>query len=302
MRTDTSNIEERFFDSLKRGTGEAFIIQKENKQIDFSDLIIKGSLKNYAYDNQSEGSRAKYIYRLIKSSNQKDKIIKSILTKLQTKKTDYYGLDQMCDLAVLFFKEGIIESKSALFIRFKKNTIEGFDFCGQEQIMEIGGIEGILKVAEITGKILSSNPEDYEESWRMDYYQKKHKDINVYAELEKASIANEFIKIYLKSILEHKWKLPRHKKIKKFTYEIIKSKIDSNKFRIISTERANELTDEEVEKLAIDFLKEKDIKIKEQYLRFFIQRKFPFRIVETKINRIQGMRSFWTWFFFTVKK
>ena len=72
---DTANIKRHFFDSLKRGTGEAYILLKENRHIDFSDLIIKGAIKNYSYDNQSEGSRADYIYRLIRNSKQKDKIV-----------------------------------------------------------------------------------------------------------------------------------------------------------------------------------------------------------------------------------
>jgi hypothetical protein len=288
---EIKNIKKRFFDSLKRGTGEAYILQKENKLIDFSDLIIKGSLTNYSYDNQSEGSRADYLFRLIKCSKQKDKIIKSILKKLQTKKNDYYGLDQICDLAVLFFKAGHIEAKAILFNRFEMNIIEGYEFCGQDQIMEICGIEGILKVAEITGKILSRNSEDYEASWRMDRYQKKHKEIDVYAELKKASVTNEFVKIYFDSIVKHKWNLPRRKKIKRFTYKIIKTKIDARSFLYISVARANELTEEEVEKLANDFLTEEDLKIKLQYLRFFSIRKYPynyqkiFEIVKAKKHK-----------------
>ncbi len=104
--TDTANIKRQFFDSLKRGTGEAYFILKDNPTVDFSDIIIKGAVTNYAYDLQCEGSRAKYIFGLIKLSKQKDKIINTILAKLADKKSDWYGLDQMCDLAVMFAKKG----------------------------------------------------------------------------------------------------------------------------------------------------------------------------------------------------
>ena len=273
---DTANIKRHFFDSLKRGTGEAYILLKENRHIDFSDLTIKGAIKNYSYDNQSEGSRADYIYRLIRKSKQKDKIVKSVLTKLKSEKKDFWGLDQMCDLAVKFYKAGHIEAKAALYERFEKNSLEGYEFCGQDQLMEIDGINGILKVAEIVGKTLFENPDDYEESWRIDYFQKRHKSIDIYSELKKASTKNKYIKAYYDAIVKNKWKLPRRRKIKKFTYELIKESIQNKRYGFLSSERNNELTDKEVEKLANEFLAEKDKVLKERYLRFFSSRKFPF--------------------------
>jgi len=273
---DTANIKRLFFDSLKRGTGEAYILLKGNRNIDFSDLIIKGAIKNYSYDNQSEGSRADYIYRLIRNSKQKDKIVKSVLTKLVAEKNDYYGLDQMCDLAVKFYKAGHLEAKTALYDRFEKNSLEDYEFCGQDQLMEIDGINGILKVAEIVGKTLFENPDDYEESWRIDYFQKRHKSIDIYSELKKASTKNEYIKAYYDSILKNKWTLPRRRKIKKFTYKLIKESIQNKRYGLLSSKRNIELTDEEVEKLANEFLDEKDNVLKERYLRFFSSRKFPF--------------------------
>lgn len=47
---DIANIKRQFFDSLKCGTGEAYLIAKENSRIDFSTYVIKGALRNYAYD------------------------------------------------------------------------------------------------------------------------------------------------------------------------------------------------------------------------------------------------------------
>jgi hypothetical protein len=274
--TDTADIKRQFFNSLKRGTGEAFLILKSNPTIDFSDLIIKGAITNYSYDNQSEGSRANYIYRFIQKSNQKDKIVKAVLAKLESEKKDYWGLDQMCDLAVKFYKAGYLEAKTALYNRFEKNNLEEYEFCGQDQLMEIDGINGILKVAETVGKTLFENPDDYEESWRIDYFQKRNKSIDIYAELKKASNTNKYVKAYYNSILKNKWTLPRHRKIKKWSYELVKEKIDQNKFRVFTEKGANELSVEEVKRLADEFLASKDKLKQEQYLRFFSYRKFPY--------------------------
>jgi hypothetical protein len=269
-----NEIKQQFFSSLKRGTGEAYIIMQDHPTIDFSNFIIKGALTNFAYDHQSEGSRAKYIYRLIKKSEQKDKIIKSVLAALQIKKDDYWGLDQMCDLAVLFFKAGYVEAKSALYVRFKLNDIEGYEFCGQAQLMEIDGLKGVLTVAETIGKTILKNA-NWEDSWHVDSFQKRNKTIDVYAELKKASKKNKCIDAYYQSILENKWNLSKRRKPIKFTYNFIKEKIDADKFRFISAERANDLSGEEVEKLAHDFLREKNKLKQEQYLRFFSKRKYP---------------------------
>lgn len=274
--TIITDIKQQFFNSLKRGTGEAFLILKDNPTIDFSDLIIKGAVTNYSYDNQSEGSRANYIYRFIQKSKQKDKIVKAVLAKLQLEKEDYWGLDQMCDLAVKFYKGGYLEAKTAVYNRFEKNTLDGYEFCGQEQVMTIDGINGVLKVAEIVGKTLFENPDEYEDSWRIDDFQKRNKSVDVYAELKKASAKNKYVKAYYNSILNNKWTLPRHRKIKRFTYELVKEKIDNRRLGFLSSDRNKELTDVEVEKLASEFLSEKDNQRKEMYLRFFGSRKFPF--------------------------
>jgi hypothetical protein len=275
--TDTTNIKRQFFDSLKRGTGEAYFILKGNPTIDFSNDIIKASLTNFSYDRQCEGSRAKYIYGLIKLSKQQNKIIDKILDKLVDKKDDWYGLDQMCDLAVMFAEKGNEKVRPILYERFQKNLIEDYEFCGQDALIELDGMKGLLIVAELIGKTLLNDPEDEEYSYRVDNFQKKNKSIKVYAELEKAGKKNKYIKAYLTSILKDKnTQTKKHTKIKRWSYELVKEKIDLNRFRVLSEERAKELTTEEVKKLADEFLATKDKVKQEQYLRFFSYRKFPY--------------------------
>lgn len=272
----TTEIKQQFLSSLKRGTGEAFLILKDNPSIDFSDQIIKVAVKSYAYDNQLEGSRANYIYHFIQKSKQKDKIIKAVLLKLQLEKSDYWGLDQMCDLAVKFYRAGYKEAKTALYNRFEKSVIDGYEFCGREQLMIIDGINGVLKVAEIVGKKLFKNPDNYEDSWRIDDFQKRNKSFDVYTELKKASIKNKYIKVYYNSIVKNKWTLSRQQKIKRWSYELVKEKIDQNKFCALTEKKANELSVEEIKRLADEFLVNKDKIKQEQYLRFFSYRKFPY--------------------------
>ena len=117
----------------------------------------------------------------------------------------------MCDLAVQFHKEGNCESKKALYNSFERNNVEGYQFCGQDQLIEVDGLNGLMKVAETIGKkIIEEN--DWEESWRVDDFQKKNKQIAVYNELEKSGKQNKYIEAYYKSTCENKSNLSRRRK------------------------------------------------------------------------------------------
>lgn len=82
------NLKQKFKSAIKRGTGEAHILIKENPTVDFSKEIIKAALFNFAYDQQSEGSRDFYIAELINLSGQKDKILPVIYDALKNESND----------------------------------------------------------------------------------------------------------------------------------------------------------------------------------------------------------------------
>ena len=61
-------ISEEFKKSIRCGTGRAYIIQLENSGQSFDRLILNAAKKNYAYDPQCEGDRARYVSSLIDTS------------------------------------------------------------------------------------------------------------------------------------------------------------------------------------------------------------------------------------------
>ena len=269
------NIRSEFFNSIICGTGRAFTILKENLNIDFSDLIINAAIYNYAYDAQCEGSRANYIFQFIKKSKQKDKIIKTVLKKLTTKKDNGYGLTQTVDLAILFYKSGYENARTAILKRLETDYIDGSDMSREIQITAFFGVEGLLKIAEIHGKRIFEDNEIIEDSYVVDNFQKENKSLDVYQILKNESESNQYIRKYLDTILANKFKPFRRKKKKKLTYEILKKRIE-NENHIFILSQANDLSNEEVERLANDFLKEKRHDKQISYLRFFSQRQFPF--------------------------
>ena len=244
--TANQSLRRRFFSSLTRGTGEAYLLYKQYPDIDFSDLIIKGSVRNLAFDQQFEGSRASYMWRFIKGDKQRDKIVSAVLLQLDEEEKDHYGIYQMCELCVFFHKAGYEQAKKVLFRKFEKNVINDFEYSGKLQVMEVGEIEGVLKVAEVIGKELLKNEDDYEDSFTLDDFAKNHKELDVYHEVEKAAATSKYVKTYFESVRANKWSLPTVQNIPRFSYQIIKQRIDNRQMRFMSKSRADELSTEEV--------------------------------------------------------
>jgi hypothetical protein len=83
-------------------------------------------------------------------------------------------------------------------------VILGSEWVGQEAILELDGLEGLKHIAEVKGKVLQQDPEEWEDSHLVDYFQDENPTIKVYDELNKAAQTNSCIRIYLDAILENK--------------------------------------------------------------------------------------------------
>lgn len=271
----TDTIKKQLFNSLKIGTGEAYLILKHHPTIDFSELIIKAAIKNFTYHKQSYNHRVSYIYKLVKQCKQTDKIIKAVLLRLQSKKKDYWSLEQMCDLAVLFFKAGYPEAKIALYNRVKKNNLKGYESCGKSQLMAIDGLNGFLTVAECIGKNPIIN-NTWETNWVLEEFQKNNKHLSVYTELEQASKNNAYIRAYYQSIRHHTKTVINKPRSTRFTDTWIKNKIHSNTLLAVTPLMAKKLSIKAVENLAKELLIEQNKQKQWLYMRLFAKRPFPF--------------------------
>ncbi len=282
-------IKQKFKSAIKRGTGEAHLLMQKNSKVNFSNDIIKAALKNLSYDNQSEGSRAVYIFELIERSNQKEKIRQAVLKGLATEKTDSWALNQLFDITALWAKKGDQEARKALYKRFYTKVIQGSEWVGQDAIIEVDGLDGIKHIAKIKGRIIQNNPEELEDSFIIDHFQQKNPTINVYNELKKSSKNNRYIKTYLHTILKHKHSISNLKKTK-YNYTFFTDKINSKANIYLSSARIKELSKSDVMNLAKDFLKETNRLKKEKYMQIFNHIKFPYdyhpilKLAKTKNN------------------
>ncbi len=301
-----TDIKNRFFDSLKRGTGEAYLILKENPTIDFSTSIIKGVLRNYAYDGQCESSRAQYIFDLYKLSKQKDKIRNAVLRGLNEEHEDTWSLTHLFDLAKLFALEGDQEMKNAIYDRFCNNPIDGSDWVGYSEILELDGLQGLIYITEKFGKSIDLNPDDWQDDWIIRNFQEENPALNVNKILDDIAKENKFIRIYLDNIKrinasqeEHKPKPTKYK-------DVIEEVINSKPF--ISFVRKRKLSQNEVKEIAEQLVLETNRTNIEKLLEVFDYHKFPFdceiilnyakqkrstknRLVENAIEALKHLKS-----------
>jgi hypothetical protein len=304
--TDTANIKRHFLNSLKRGTGEAYLIVKDNPTIDFSNHIIKGVLNIYAYDGQCEGNRAQYIFDIISISKHKDKIRKAVLNGLATEQNDTWNLTHLFAIAKLYAEQGDKEAKIAIYDRFLNHPIDHSDWVGYSEILELDGINGLLFIAEKFGKYIEQNPEDWQDDSIIRYFQDENKDLDVYEELEKKAKTNKFIRIYLENIKRTKASQEKHKTKPTKYKDIIDEVLNSKPF--ISFRRKRNLTDEEINQVAKQLISETDKSNTEKLLNIFDFYKFPYasqlildlakqkptsknRIVEYAINALKHLKS-----------
>ena len=272
--TDTADIKRRFFSSLKRGTGEAYLIAKSNPTIDFSTYILKGALRNYAYDGQSEASRAQYIFELVSFSDKKEKIRKAILKGLATEQSDTWGLTHLFDLVKLFAQQGDNEARQAIYDRFLNNPIEGSDWVGHSEIIELDGLNGLIFIAEKFGKYINKNPNIWKDDSIIRRFQDDNPNIKAFGELERLSETNKFIKLYLDCIKRTEESSKSYVRETQNFKDIIDEVINSKPF--LSYRRTKELKEVELNKIAEELLEEKNKANIEKLLDVFTSHKFPF--------------------------
>jgi hypothetical protein len=277
--TDNKTLQQQFRSSIRRGTGEAHLILQRHPAINFSADIIKAALWNYAYDAQSEGSRALYIAELMALSKHQDTIRNAILTGLAAEENDTWALVQLFDLAKMLAQKGDQEARQAIYNRFYNKIIKGSDWCGYTAIIELDGFEGLQFIATTIGKAMEKDPSTWDDNGIIHHFQKNHPEINAWSALEVAGQNNRFIKIYLENIAgtEKRWEQRRQENPRpEINYATVTEKINSKATVPLWRSHAQQLSATDLKKLADDFLQETDRLKLEKYCRIFDQVKYPY--------------------------
>lgn len=265
----TKQIQSRFFDSVKRGTGEAYLLMKNHPGIDFSKYIIRGALKNYAYDGQCEDSRAQYIFDLTSLSNQKVEIREAVLKGLATEQEDTWSLTHLFDIAKLYAQHGDDEARQSIYDRFSNHPIEGAEWIGYNGILELDGFKGLVFIAEKLGKYIEQNPDNSIEDTIIGHYQDEDPNFDALQELKELSKNNKYIKTYL-DFIDIPQEYMEYDNQESQTFENIIEEIP-----YLSYSRIHKLNEEELSILAKALIEEREKAMIQKLLNVFRYREFP---------------------------
>jgi hypothetical protein len=280
------DIKQKFRSSVRRGTGEAYLLMKKYPDVDFSNEIIKASLNAYAYDRQSEGSRSEYICGLIRLSSHQDKIRQSILKGLPLEKADTWNLQQLFDLALYYAKQGDAEAKKAIYKRYNGKKIKYSEWLGEDVIIKLDGIEGLKYVIRKYGKAMEKNPEVWEDTRLADKFQDQHPELKINSILDEAALTDPMISLYLEKTRKNSLQKKKFKR-QKSSYKTVRDNIEQKK--IVPLVRIGDLSRKDILRLANDFLAETDRIRQEKYMRVFEKIQFPYDHVP--ILKLAGSRQ-----------
>ncbi len=270
------NIQQQFRQSIRCGTGAAYLLARDHPAMDFSKEVVKAALANLSYDNQSEGDRSDYVARLVNLSARRQEIIARILQALACEREDVWALEQLFNLAATFAEQGVAKARRAVRRRYYRPASEHADWCGADAVIRVYGLRGLMVIANARGRALVESPGDHEHSSLVDDFQRSHPEINVREELAKAATSNERIKKYLDEVERSRLLQTQRPKPPPTSYESVKAIVDSGRPRYVPPRRIGGLSAADIQKLADDFLKETSLAKLECYLGLFSKIKYPF--------------------------
>ncbi|RTQ46304.1 hypothetical protein EJV47_22530 [Hymenobacter gummosus] len=157
-------LQRQFQHAARLGLGRACLLAQAHPAVDFSAAIIDVALHNYAYDRQSEGSRARYVFALYQLAlrPQQPRIRRAVLRALATADPDIWTEIQLLELARWLAEHGHAPAtaRAAIHRRFRRDQQSGYtDWSGTKEIMALDGLSGLKYIARAYGRRLALDPE-----------------------------------------------------------------------------------------------------------------------------------------------
>ena len=276
-------IHAQFWKNAQLGSGRAFLIFREHKNIDFTRGIILLCLKNYGYDPQCEGDRSEYAMQFVRelSEEQRALVFETLKQHLEKDEiTDDWDFIHFCHTAVKIaheFEPMFGEILRKRFDECDEQTL--YDAFPSSAIIKLDGFDGMVRVARKFGRSFKSHDDWYED----DYYMlcvPKMKSEDVQSKLVEFSKSDDDIRTYLDRIEECKKESEERKAEQKKNepennFECVKKYFYSER-GIVPRRYAKNLTIDEAKYFADEMTKVKTQKELTKYLRLFSSVPYPY--------------------------
>lgn len=187
-----------FVDNLQKGLGRTFNYINRNEKEEIKHDLLNACLHHLAYDPQSEGSRADWLFELITLTDDIEFYRQNIFQALPNT-TDFWDVEQLYDLIAIWANKGSNKARQIIYETFAKQEFNE-SWLGGKHIIAIDGISGLLYVAEIVGMRLLKDDELWEDDYLISEASERLGRKIVIETLEKESLSNPNIKAYLDAV------------------------------------------------------------------------------------------------------
>ena len=267
-------------DCLQKGLGRTFDYINQNRKEDIRQDLLNACLHHLAYDPQSEGSRADWLFELINLTNDTEFYRQRIIEALPYA-TDFWDIKQLYDLITIWAKQGDIEAKQIIYETFAKQNFDE-SWLGGEHIIAIDGIAGLLYVAKSVGKRLLKDEELWEDDWLISQASERFGKETITKALEKESLCDRNISAYLDAVKIYRTNVSNNSKQKSQTnkkiidLDTVLNSIDTIKhYRYLLKNFGKYAEDEEIERVFQQLIKERRREHLIRYSWIFRWRKLP---------------------------
>jgi len=265
-------IKQKFKSSIRRGTGEAYLLLRDNPGIDFSKEITAACVKNYAYDGQCEQSRAPYLYELAALAGKVEEIKPAILAAIELRHEDTWTRSQLFQLSKLYAENGDTNAREAIYNNFYKYPVTRNDWVGYAEIIDLDGLDGLKFIASKVGRALYEDSDDWHDDGEISYLERVNPEIDAWLELDKAAEYDPFIKIYLDRIRETLGSRTAGPKLKVVRKDAVEETLSISRARAAH----RKWTKSDLKKIAQRLITEKQCTNREKLLSVFRRNKYPF--------------------------
>ena len=265
-------------------------MQSSNSIEKYKDIVLWGCLHNLSYDAQCEGTRAYYIYKLTSYFKDDNYFLTPTIEAFEKLPYHSYWLfSHLCELLRNFAENGHDVAKDALQSKYNyllsvllhKRRFGRYDFERDNfericlAMYSIGGIEGLLKIADDMGRLFKENPhytgDDFDWFCSTMDHEIGEKMLNAILKRESKKSENVrcFYESYLKSIEETRKIIKKTIRVPS-TEEIKNEVISYGKLSPASRVRfSRRAENEEKMKIAEEAIAETNLNVKAELLSVF---------------------------------
>ena len=151
-------------DALKKGLGRA-MQWAQSGRLD-GDALLEACLRDFRYDTQIDDSRGDWLWRLIQTTGNADRLRVPILHALY-QLSDERSAEQICELARYYAEEGDETFRTRLFEIVEQKPLAEKRWLGEREIIRLEGQSAFPFAARARGKQLTSRDWDCEDNMFM---------------------------------------------------------------------------------------------------------------------------------------